>query len=157
PITGSPKLQSAAEHYRKSLQLDPRQPRCLGEFGLLALRLGQTEEGLTCLRRAVELAPDDADAVGRLVKGLEHLDGPDEARAILRAALFRNPRDSRFRKLWNDFRFQQLREAQETERHRKALVDSAGDGPVLLPFVRPEPGTEQVQPGGKRVRRDAAS
>ena len=57
--------QRAAEHYRKSLQLDPGQPRCLGEFGLLALRLGCTEEGLASLRRAVELAPDDPEEIGR--------------------------------------------------------------------------------------------
>ncbi len=30
----------AADHYRRSLELDPHQPHCLGEFGLLALRQG---------------------------------------------------------------------------------------------------------------------
>src|SRR5438874_10813929 len=37
--------QRAADHYRKSLRLDPQQPTCLGEFGLPSLRLGQTEDG----------------------------------------------------------------------------------------------------------------
>src|SRR5262245_18001491 len=87
--------QRAAEHYRKSLALEPDQPQCLGEFGLLALRLGQSEEGLKCLRRAVELAPHDPEAVSRLAEGLRLEGRDDEALDALRAARFRNARDPR--------------------------------------------------------------
>src|SRR5205085_12150258 len=31
----------AAEHYRRCLEIDPKQPRCLGEYGLAALREGE--------------------------------------------------------------------------------------------------------------------
>src|SRR5262249_12819596 len=34
--------QRALEHYQRSLELDPKQPLCLGEYGLLALTLGKS-------------------------------------------------------------------------------------------------------------------
>ena len=141
----------AAEHYRKSLALDPNQPGCLGEFGLLALRLGQTDEGLKSLRRAVELAPADPEAAGRLAEGLRMEGRDDEARDALRAARFRNPRDPRFLKLWNDFQFHQLREAQSCGGATPpAGSDSAR--PHILPFVAP---SREERVGDQVVRRDA--
>jgi len=147
----------AVDHYRKSLQLDPRQPRCLGELGLLALRLGQTEKGLAWLRQGAELAPDDPEAVGRLVEGLRQLDRGEEARAALRAALFRHPRDRRFQKLWQDFQFHQLCREQEAGRNAGSPAGSAGAGPVLLPFVRPAAPVVRIRTNRQTVRRDPAS
>lgn len=144
----------AAEQYRKSLALDPEQPRCLGEFGLLALRLGQRDEGLNCLRRAVELAPDNVEAVGHLVEGLRQECLLDEASAVLRAARFRNARDARFTKLWNDFQFRQLREQQKSAAN-PALLAIEGNGPRILPFVRPESSSVRIRTHGKIVRSDA--
>jgi Tfp pilus assembly protein PilF len=144
----------AAKHYRRSLELDAGQPGCLGEFGLLALRLGQAEEGLAALRRAVELAPDDPEVVGRLVEGLRQEGRLDEARSALRAARFRNPRDPRFLRLKNDFEFDQLRRRQEAARN--GVPDGEGDGPAVLPFARPEE-TRTDGPGRRIVRRDGAS
>ena len=109
----------ALEYYRMSLHLDGDQPECLGEAGMLALQLGKVLEGLKWLRRAVELAPDDPEAVSRLVEGLQQIGRPQEARLTLRAALFRNPRDGRFRKLWNDFHFHELRDEQESRRQAR--------------------------------------
>jgi tetratricopeptide (TPR) repeat protein len=147
----------AAEHYRRSLELEPRQPRCLGEYGLLCLRLGQADEGLEALRRAVELAPDDPEAIGNLVEGLRQEGHVDEARTALRAARFRNPRDVRFRKLWSDFEFHQLRQQQEAERHSGRNGWGQNEGPMLLPFVRPAPEGLAVRTGQKVVRRDGAT
>jgi tetratricopeptide (TPR) repeat protein len=145
--------QRAAEHFRQALALDPAQPRWLGEFGLLALRLGQTEEGLSSLRRAAELAPNDLDVIGRLAEGLREEGLLDEARAELRAARFRNPRDRRFLKLWNDFQFRLLRDQQASQRG-EAILPFEANGPRLLPFVRPaEPAKRTV--GEKIVRGDA--
>jgi tetratricopeptide (TPR) repeat protein len=138
----------AAEHYRKSLELYPKQVRCLGEFGLLALRLGQPEEGLKCLRQAVELAPHDVEAMSRLVEGLRQEGLDDEARDALLAARFRNGRDSRFVKLWNDFQFRILHGEQ---RRRAAHIRQIAEGrrPHILPFVRvvndPERGEQVVR------------
>src|SRR5262249_2095863 len=92
----------ALEHYRRSLELDPDQPDCLCAAGLLAMRLGQSKEGLRNLRRAAELAPDDPDTLGNLVKGLCLAKQDEDAARAIRIALFRHPRDARFRKLWLD-------------------------------------------------------
>jgi tetratricopeptide (TPR) repeat protein len=141
----------AAEHYRRSLELNPDQPRCLCAHGTLALQLGQREEGLTCLRRAAELAPDDPETVRQVAAGLRQANRADEAAAVLRAARFRNPRDARFRKLAADFQFQQLRREQETARGQD---DRGDDGPVLLPFLRLTAGPE-ARPERKIIRQDA--
>jgi tetratricopeptide (TPR) repeat protein len=117
------------------------------EYGLLQVRLGQTEEGLDLLRRAVEQAPADADALAKLAKGLRLSGRTEEAGAALRAALFRNPRLPRFRKLWNEFHFTQLRQKQEGERVRRAAARRQ-EAPIILPFVRPvaQPSAETDEP-----------
>jgi tetratricopeptide (TPR) repeat protein len=146
----------AANHYRRSLELDPNQPRCLGEFGLLALRLGQTEEGLEALHGAVRLAPDDPEAIGNLVEGLRREGLAAEARQVLRAALFRNPRNGRIRRIQQDFEFHQLRQQQETARNHAARGGPADDGPVLLPFEHPA-GDGSASGPGNPIRHDNAS
>jgi tetratricopeptide (TPR) repeat protein len=126
----------AAAHYQKALQFDAEQPRCLASFGLLCLRLGRTEEGLGALTRAVDLAPNDPRIVARLVKGLCRARRPREALSVLRAARFRNPRDGRFRRLYNDFLFRRLRQKQAASRRSaEAPLDSVR---ACLPFVRPD-------------------
>jgi tetratricopeptide (TPR) repeat protein len=145
----------ALEHYRLSLEIDGDQPECLGEAGILALRLGKVVEGLKWLRQAVELAPDDVEAVGRLVEGLQEIGRREEARMTMRAALFRNPRDGRFRKLWNEFHFHELREVQETARETRWETAGEEDKPVLLPFLRPVSATAVAS--GKQIRRDPAA
>lgn len=129
--TGDPRR--AARHYRRALQFDPGQPEYLGAYGLLLVREGRTEAGLTCLRRAVELAPADPEAVTRLATGMLMAGRPEGARSALRTAFFRNPRDGRFRRLWQEFEFRQLAQEQETARRRPARRDD--DAPMLLPLV----------------------
>jgi len=143
----------ALEHYRRSLEIDPEQPHCLSEFALLALSLGHAEEGLSALRKAAELEPDDPETLASVAEGLCQAEQAPEARRMLQAARFRHPRDARFTKLWNDFRFQQLHEEQEAARQSEPAA-SADDDPVVLPFVRPAPGTLA---SSKRVRRDSAA
>jgi tetratricopeptide (TPR) repeat protein len=126
-------LDRAADYFRRAIELDPERVPCLAEGGLLAVRLGHTEEGLALLRRAVEREPDNADVVAKLAKGLRLAGRADEARSVLRAACFRNPRSPRFRRLWEEYQFQQTRQAQQGQRRRGR---AAGDTPVLLPFVR---------------------
>jgi tetratricopeptide (TPR) repeat protein len=132
--TGDPRR--AAQHYRRSLQLDPRQPACLIDYGQLNIREGRLEAGLTCLRRAVELAPENVHAVRCLAEGLVKARRFEEARSVLRLALFRNPRDGRFRQLANDFQFRQAARTQKAERRARGK-QTVADGPVLLPFRRP--------------------
>jgi tetratricopeptide (TPR) repeat protein len=136
--------EKALTHYRQAVHLDPGQTKYLCALGLLALELGYAEEGLVCLRRALSLAPDDLEVIGKVVEGLQE-ENPEEAKEILRSARFRHARDARFQKLWSDFHFHCLRLQQE--RQRKAVPEQAG--PTLLPFVRVETGD--------KVRRDSPS
>jgi len=145
-------LKRAAEHYRRALELDPQCPTCLTGYGLLAIQVGQTEEGLASLRRAAELAPDNPEVLGKLARGLCQTGQADEARKVLRAALFRNPRQQRFRRLWEEFQFQQLRQQQQLERINRLRLTGEDEEPVLLPFVRPE--GDETDGGSRRIRRD---
>jgi tetratricopeptide (TPR) repeat protein len=147
-------LERAAEHYRRSLKLDPENVKCLVEYGLVAVRLGQTEEGLARLRQAVERAPDEVEVVGKLAKGLRLAGRSDEARAVLRAALFRNPRVPRFRQLWNEYQYQHLRREQEAGRMDRSRLRSYDGEPVLLPFLRvTNPTSATTSPGSPTILR----
>jgi tetratricopeptide (TPR) repeat protein len=138
-------LDRAAEHYRKAVELDPHDARSLAEFGLLLVRQDQTDEGLARLRQAAEIAPEDAGVMGKLAKGLRLAGRGNEARQQLRAALFRNPKTPRFRKLWAEYQLDALRRREAVRASRRR--DSA-EGPVLLPFVRrtPEAPPSEVNP-----------
>jgi tetratricopeptide (TPR) repeat protein len=118
----------AVRYYRQAQRLDPDEPRYWSDCGRLLLQLGRTEDGVAALRKAGTLSPDDPAIVARLVEGLCLADRADEARDVLRAARYRNPRDARFRKLWTDFQF---RQAADTQTAAPAAAE-----PVILPFVR---------------------
>ncbi len=139
----------AVRYYRQALRLDPDQPRWWSDFGRLLLQIGRTQKGVVALRKAVELDPDNPVIIARLVEGLCLADRADEARCVLRAARFRNPRDLRFRKLWNDFQFRQVAEGQYDA--------PAAEEPVILPFVRRAALPEVPQVPGRIVRLDQAS
>lgn len=140
--------QRALAHYRRSLKLDPDQPTCLVDYGLLCLELGRNTAGLRALRLAARLAPDEPTVLGAVVEGLCHLERDAEGRRLLLAARFRHPRDLRFEKLWADFQFQQARDIQEAARRPRR---TAKGGAVLLSFVRSQRSSATA---GKRVRRD---
>ncbi len=147
--------QAAYEHYRRSLELDPDQPDCLSAFGRLALAMEKHEEGLQALRRAVDLAPDNPQVIDKLVDGLHRCGRLEEARLTLRAALFRNRRIYAFQKRWNDFRFQQAREAQRAARHSRQAEEET-ERPALLPFLHLAPGGMLKARTRKRARKKAA-
>jgi tetratricopeptide (TPR) repeat protein len=139
----------AVRYYRQALRLDADQPRWWCDFGRLLLQVGRTQKGVVALRKAAELAPDEPAIICRLVEGLCLADRADEACAILRDARFRNPRDPRFRKLWNDYQFRQIHEAQYER-------PAAGE-PVILPFVRRAALPETPQLPGRILRLDTGS
>jgi tetratricopeptide (TPR) repeat protein len=144
----------ALRHFRRSLELDPENPRYLCEAGLFAGRCGEIEQGLNWLRCAAELAPDDPDVIGDVVSGLQEQGHEDEARGIARAAFFRNSRNPRFQRLWNDFRFQQLRDRQKRVHNRRVVRRAEAEGRICLPFLKL---TVETPAGRKLVRRDGPS
>ncbi len=150
-------LQLACEHYRRTLELDPGHVKCRADYGHLLLRLGQTEEGLALLREAVEQAPEDIEVLSKLVKGLRLSGRSDEARSVLHLATFRNARSPRFRKLWNEFRFQQARRRRDAERKQQAESESEGEEPMVLPFVRVVKETSQTSDCPAILRREDAT
>jgi tetratricopeptide (TPR) repeat protein len=140
----------AVRYYRQALKLDPDQPRWWADLGRLLLQIGRTQKGVVALKKAWRLTPDDPAIIAKLVEGLCLADRADEARKILREARFRNSRDARFRKLWNDFQFQQVQESQSEP--------PAAPEPVILPFVRRASLPEAASPlPGRIVRLDQAS
>lgn len=145
----------ALAHYRQALAADGDQPYCLADYGRLALDHGKTEKGLAALRKAAELAPDDAEILGQLVNALVECDQLDEARRVARNALFGHSRDAGFRKVWSDLQFQELRLSQQrftTNRASKHTND-----PVILPYLgvtKDEPATPV---GSKIIRHDGPS
>jgi tetratricopeptide (TPR) repeat protein len=147
-------LERAGEHFRRALELDPGHIKCLADYGHLLLLLGQTEEGLARLRDAADRGPEDVEILGKLVKGLRLAGRGDEARSVLHLAMFRNVRSLRFRKLWNEFRFQQARRRRDAQRMKQADKDADGEQPVLLPFVRVVNETPQTSDCPTILRRD---
>jgi hypothetical protein len=99
------------------------------------------------------LAPTESEPVRKLAAALREIDNAEAARRVLLAALFRNPRDARFRKLWTDFQYQQLWHEQRGRRET-LVADAEQEEPVLLPFARP---SADETGGTKRIRRDPAA
>lgn len=130
-------LRRAIVYFARSLELDPSDVRCRGEYGLTLLHLGRTDEGLEHLTRAHAEAPHDLEALDRRLRGLRRAGRLDEAQELLRQNRFRFPRHPRFEKLVRDFQFQILRQEQEFARLQSEPM-SDGTAPVLLPFVRHE-------------------
>jgi len=142
--------ERAAVHYRRALRLDPEHADHQCDYGLFAIRHGRTRAGLAALRRAANLAPDEPSIVGRVAEALRQAERRDEARALLRAALFRNPHDRRFRDLWNQHQFNALHADQNQGSDRYTIRT---DEPVILPFPRPKRRVQKH--GSKTIRIDA--
>lgn len=147
-------LERAAEHYRRVLELDPGHVKCRADYGNLLLRLGQTEEGLALLRKAADQAPEDVEVLGKLVKGLRLSGRSEEAGSVLHGAMFRNAKSPQFRKLWNEFRFQQVRRRRDVQHLQQAENEAEGEQPVLLPFVRIDTETSQASDCPTILRRE---
>lgn len=142
-------IKRAGLHYRRCLALDPDESSYQCDYGLFALRHGNPRAGLAALRRAAALAADEPEMLGRVAAGLREAERADEAKDLLRAALFRNPHDRRFRDLWERHQFDMVRAAQESPPQRG---NEARAEPVLLPFPRPKRRPMHI--GEKRIRRD---
>jgi TolB-like protein/Flp pilus assembly protein TadD/predicted Ser/Thr protein kinase len=66
----SPELsERAVAILRKVLEVRPRLPRAWRELGMSLISLGRVRDGIEHLRRALELAPDDARTLGGLGRG----------------------------------------------------------------------------------------
>jgi tetratricopeptide (TPR) repeat protein len=144
----------ALRHYRRCVQLEPDEPVYHCDAGLFALKHGAVDEGLSYLRRAVELAPDNVDIIAEVVRGLQDEGHHDEARQIAKAALFRNSSDARFQRLWNDSRFQEIHQQQQRANRKRLVRRAVAEGRICLPFMQM---TVETPSGRKLVRTDGPS
>lgn len=138
----------ALAHHARCVKLEPKNPRFQIDFAYAALNAGSTAAGLKALRKAQRLAPDDPEVLTCVVRGLTSEGLEEEARRLIRAALFRNARDLRFRAIWQRFQFDvACGRQQPTLPQPKAPTPGA----EILPFVRPR---RKTSVGGKTIRCD---
>jgi Tfp pilus assembly protein PilF len=145
--------QRALKHYRRCARLEPDNPAYWSAYGLCALRNGDRAAGLKALRRAYDLAPADLEILDEVAQGLREAGESAEVKELLRSALFRHPRDRRYRALWMKHQFEALHADQHENHESNQATDKRA--PVILPFVRPAPGGNP--PSQKRIRRDLPS
>jgi len=138
----------AVRHYARCVKLEPKNAHFQCDYAYAALNAGMTEKGLKALRTAARLAPDDAETLSLVVRGLVSEGHDDEARRLVRAAMFRNPRDYRFKTIWQSLQFDTLFARQQ---ERFETVDRKEPAPTILRFPRPKRKTTL---GTKTVRMD---
>src|SRR5262245_47873541 len=78
----------AARHHRRALELAPNESGYLTDAGAYFVEMGREKKGLTLLRRAAELKPEDFDIFKSLVESLCEASRFDEARKALNGARF---------------------------------------------------------------------
>jgi tetratricopeptide (TPR) repeat protein len=139
----------AAVHYRRCLALEPQHAAYYCDYAAHALRYGQRAAGLKALRRAAELAPDDPETLSSVASGLRKANRAEEAKALLRAARFRNPREPRWRTLLDQHHFELLVARQHEERR---VPPPAEHVPVILKLPRKKARVHKV--ANKTVRID---
>ena len=120
------------------LQLDPTQARYLSDFGLLAVREGQVQEGLAALRQAHELAADDPTVLAKLTEGLCQTGAWDEANDPARWAASATPAAMRCGSSGMSFSSSNVEPNKRPPGSR--LANSPDEEPHLLPFVRRRKG-----------------
>ena len=146
-------MNRAGRYYRQAVQCEPDNADYWADYGEYLIDGGRTEAGVKALRRASRLAEHDPELIGRVAASLREADRWDEARTLVRSAMFHNSQDRRFRTLWQQHQFARLREEQHT---RAEPATKAAGGPRLLPFLRKKSPARQVV-DGKIIRFDAAA
>lgn len=126
-------IHRALFHYKRSTELDAKQPEVQCDYGLCLIEMGQIREGLKRLERAVEFGPDESKYVRLLAMNLLEADQAEKARQTVLWAMFRNPSDNRLKKIWNDLRFQEARGSQREEALGTTVVRETP--PKLLRFA----------------------
>lgn len=124
----------ALHHYRRAVELDPAEPAFHCDYGLCLIATGVSDEGLKQLQEAAELAPNETKYTRLLAMSLLEAGDVDKARRSVLAARFRNPREGRLRRLWDDLCFKQARQHQQRIGHDGAALTRKG--PTILPFVQ---------------------
>jgi tetratricopeptide (TPR) repeat protein len=81
------RIEEAARHYRRALELNPRYIQALNNLGNLLARRGRTREAIELYERALAVDPGFVEVLNNLGKALADDGRPDEAEKHYRRAL----------------------------------------------------------------------
>jgi TolB-like protein/tetratricopeptide (TPR) repeat protein len=98
-LTDSLDFKGASEEYERAAALAPGNARVLRDYGLFAVSMGQTEAGLTALRRAAALDPLNWASHNDLIEGLRLARRYDDSLAAYHDALSQIPDNANMQ--WN--------------------------------------------------------
>lgn len=142
------KLHDALQHFDDALARDPHRGTSWSRKGYVLAQLGRRDEAEAALRRALELSPNDFNALEQLGE-LDHRAGrPDQAAGAFERAAARAPQEARRSELY-------LRAARELQplslaRAREVLQRGADAG-VRTPELLEEQGDLEVRLGELRA------
>jgi tetratricopeptide (TPR) repeat protein len=92
------------KYYRKAVQLDPGYQLAWQSLGIALIEKDVTiEEGISALRKAIELSPDDSWSQIYLANALWRNGNIEEADMWYQSAISINPDSSEFRKWYDEF------------------------------------------------------
>lgn len=139
----------ALYYFRKAAKLEPENAEYLAAWGYFLINQGRIRAGIRKLEKAVELAPDDAQYAQQLALGWVVLRDFEKARRVALHALFRNPDDTRLRRLWDEIRWHEARYRQRQQQLRQ------GQGPTVLRLPnRSDTPQRRELPDGSTIRLD---
>jgi tetratricopeptide (TPR) repeat protein len=90
-LASSGKVREAIALYESHIAEQPNDALVLNNLGVLCRRIGDSERGLSCLRRASEISPNNADLAYNLANALSERGGRDEAAELYQKAIKLNP------------------------------------------------------------------
>jgi Tfp pilus assembly protein PilF len=145
--------RKASRSFRQAVRLAPQCAVYWLDFGLHLCKEGRTKPGFAALRRACKLASDDVELVRHVTDAMHEHGNADEARSLLRQAIFRNGGQQKFRLLWQRHQFRMLHAEQRAESHPTTTPEGE---PILLPIVATEQCERHFQVGEMILRMDEA-
>ncbi len=150
---GEADFDRAETYYARAVELEPKDAFYWADYGSYLFTLGKAKAGLKATRKAHALGRNEAELVGHVAAVLRREEHYEEAAAILRAALFENHGDARFRQLWQEHQHHMI--YVEQERKRQTAPAKPGK-PVILPFKPASRDQKYMNLGGKTIRIDQA-
>jgi tetratricopeptide (TPR) repeat protein len=146
-------LGRAEAYFARAVDFDPEEASYWVDYGSYLFKIGKSKDALRAIRKAYALDVKNVTIVGEVAEVLRREGYFAEANTKLRAALFENSGDQRFRLLWQQHQFEMI--FIEQDRARRGLDKKQGK-PVILPFDgKPKQGKYQSL-GGKTIRIDQA-
>jgi tetratricopeptide (TPR) repeat protein len=143
----------AEAYFTRAVEFDPDEAAYWVDYGSYLFKVGKTKEALRAIRKAYALDVKSIAIVSQVAEVLRREGYFAEANTKLRAALFENSGDQRFRQLWQQHQFEMIFIEQDRARHG---LDMKPGKPVILPFESKPKQDKYQSLGGKTIRIDQA-